>query len=202
MDLRQTYNLIAESWHTDHHQDDWWMQGTDRFASMLPPNGRVLDVGCGAGTKSKYLTKKGLQVIGIDFAENMIAIARREAPEALYMVGDFTQPKNLPSGFDGIFMQATLLHVPRAEAETVVRGLGNKLKSGGYFYIAVKGPRTADVLEEITTEHKYGTTYNRNFSYFTEADLISLFERLNYIVIFHLTERSGKTDWVQVIAQK
>lgn len=72
MNLKETYNKIADDWFKDHKVDDWWVEGTDQFISLLKPGASVLDVGCGAGLKSKYLSEKGLQVVGIDFSDKFI----------------------------------------------------------------------------------------------------------------------------------
>ena len=55
MDLRATYDRIAEDWHGDHRDDDWWIGGADAFTPLIKPGGLVLDVGCGGGRKSRYL---------------------------------------------------------------------------------------------------------------------------------------------------
>ena len=55
MDLRATYERIAEDWHGDHRDDDWWIGGADAFTPLIKPGGLVLDVGCGGGRKSRYL---------------------------------------------------------------------------------------------------------------------------------------------------
>ena len=65
--LKDTYNKIAYQWHEDHQNDDWWQAGTNVFISYLHNGQSVLDVGCGGGTKSKYLASKGLKVVGVDF---------------------------------------------------------------------------------------------------------------------------------------
>ena len=79
--LKSTYNHIAEDWHKDHKEDTWWVEGTDKFVSFLKYNSLVLDVGCGAGVKSNYLINKGLKIVGLDFSEKMIEIAKREVPK-------------------------------------------------------------------------------------------------------------------------
>ena len=43
---------------------------------------RALDLGCGTGTTSIYLAEHGWNVVGIDFAPNAIARAKRKAREA------------------------------------------------------------------------------------------------------------------------
>jgi len=57
-----------------------------RFALTLEECGNLegkslIDVGCGSGRYSIALAKRGARVIGIDFAENMLAIARNLAKE-------------------------------------------------------------------------------------------------------------------------
>ncbi len=59
MDLKETYNRIAKDWMKDHHQDNWWIEGTDKYLSFLKPGASILDVGCGAGVKSKNITISG-----------------------------------------------------------------------------------------------------------------------------------------------
>ncbi|MDP2838028.1 MAG: class I SAM-dependent methyltransferase, partial [Candidatus Moranbacteria bacterium] len=115
MNLRDTYDKIAKGWHQDHLADDWWMAGMERFAALLPLGGTVLDAGCAGGTKSKILADKGFQVTGIDFAPNFIEIAKREVPEAEFQVLDIRDISSLTKEFDGIFLQAVLLHFPKKD---------------------------------------------------------------------------------------
>lgn len=40
----------------------------------------VLDVGCGTGRIARHLAGRGARVVGVDFAENAVEIARRQSP--------------------------------------------------------------------------------------------------------------------------
>ena len=50
----------------------------------------VLDLGCGTGVLCETLHEQGIVTLGIDLSEEMIAIARKRAPELHYEVGDMT----------------------------------------------------------------------------------------------------------------
>lgn len=46
---------------------------------------QVIDLGCGSGTLAAILSQKGLQVTGIDVSEDMLNIARKNAPLAHFV---------------------------------------------------------------------------------------------------------------------
>lgn len=202
MDLKATYNRIAEDWFKDHHGDTWWIEGTDKFASFLKPSALVLDVGCGTGVKSQYLLDKGLKVIGIDFSEKMIEIAKREVLGATFHVADIKDLSGLQETSDGVLAQAALLHIPKAEAGDVVKGLRDKLNNGGYLYIAVKEKRENGKEEEILKEDDYGYEYERFFSYFTLPEIKKYISDAGMEVCYENVSLSGHTNWIQVICRK
>jgi 2-polyprenyl-3-methyl-5-hydroxy-6-metoxy-1,4-benzoquinol methylase len=202
MDLKDSYNQIAEDWHESHQQDDWWTKNTDLFISFLKPGALVLDVGCGGGTKTKYLIKNGLRVIGIDFSEKMIEIARREVSSATFKIMDLSEISGLNYSFDGIFMQAVLLHIHKVDVEARLKELVKKLKKGGYLYIAVKEKKPDGVDEETVVENQNSYSYERFFSYFT-ADEINLYlKKIGCEIIFSEVVPSGESRWIQVVAKK
>lgn len=82
MDLKDTYNKIADDWHKDHALDDWGDPGMEVFLSLLKPGAAILDVGCGGGLKTKVMASQGFSVTGVDLSESFIEIARREVPGA------------------------------------------------------------------------------------------------------------------------
>jgi SAM-dependent methyltransferase len=202
MSLKETYNQIAEDWHKDHQKDDWWVEGTNKFISLLKPKALVLDVGCGSGTKSKYFVERGFQLVGIDFSEKMIEIAKREVSEARFVVSDLADVSKINDIFDGIFIQAVLLHIPKSQVLQNLSDLMKKLNGSGYLYIAVKEKRTGNVEEEIKVESDYGYTYERFFSYFTKDEIESYMHEIGCEVVYSEIKSSGKTNWVQVIVRK
>ena len=60
---------------------DWLLRG-------VPHGGRAVDLGCGTGIASRLLSARGLQVVGIDPNENMLARARAEGGGPDYRMGE------------------------------------------------------------------------------------------------------------------
>lgn len=202
MNLKETYNRIAKDWHQDHREDDWWVKGTDKFISLLGPGSLVLDVGCGAGIKSKYLVNKGLKVVGIDFSEKMIEIARQEVPSGDFLILDLDEADKLDYLFDGIFMQAILLHIPKREVEEKIEKIAKRLKRGGYLYVGVKEKRPQDAEEEIVVENDYGYPYERFFSYFTLDEIEAYLKNAGFEIVFSEIVPLKSGNRIQAIGKK
>lgn len=202
MNLRDTYNKIASDWHKDHLSDDWWKDGFNAFATFLPHGGKVLDVGCAGEVKSKAFVERGFDVVGIDFASNFIDIAKKEVPGASFYVVDIRENNYPEMKFDGIFIQAVLLHIPKNETRGILKKLMGLLNPNGLIYVAVKEPREGQAEEEMLREDDYGYEYERFFSYYTQEELEDMFQSLGMKVTLSEIIMSGKTRWVQVIAQK
>jgi trans-aconitate methyltransferase len=201
MDLKSTYNKIAEDWALAHNEDSWWVGGTDKLISFLKPKATVLDVGCGSGVKSKYLASAGLDVTGIDFSDKMIEIAKEHVPEAEFEVVDIYKLAAYPRTFDCIFAQAVLLHIPKKDIKEILKSIYSKINPNGLLYIAVKKVKEDNIEEKVIKESDYGYDYERFFSFFTVAELKELIADLNMKIIWENDMGLG-SPWIQIIAQK
>ena len=98
----------------------------DLFAGQMPDrSAAVLDVGCGTGLTSRYLTGHGFDTIdGVDFNSEMLERARARAIYRNLLHADITQPIALPAaGYDGIISSGTftLGHVGAEPIPELVR---------------------------------------------------------------------------------
>lgn len=64
-----------------------WRERTAELA-RVGPGSRALDVATGTGDLAIALRERGADAVGVDFAENMLEIARRKAPAIEFRTGD------------------------------------------------------------------------------------------------------------------
>ena len=100
----------------------------------LPPGSAVLDLCCGTGQLAAVLSDKGYAVTGVDGSEGMIEIARRNAPDAEFLVQD-ARELSLDRRFTAVFSTFdSLNHVMSLdELERVFRSVYTVLDDGGCF---------------------------------------------------------------------
>lgn len=201
MNLKDTYNKIAEDWVRDHDKDTWGQAGADMFLSFLPLGATVLDIGCGGGIKTNYIAKKGYKAEGVDLSDKMIELAKRDYPELQFAVLDMYDIDQYQHSVDGIFVQAALLHIEKKRVLEVLQKMKDKLNPDGVIYIAVKSMRDNGVEEEIKTENDYGYEYSRFFSYFTEEELRKYMNELDLDIVWE-GSIGAASKWLQIIAKK
>lgn len=91
----------------------------------------VLDAGCGTGRVARELAARGVDVVGVDAAESMIATARRLAPELTWQVGDICAVA-LGRRFDVVVMAGNVpLFTPPGTQAALVAGCARHLSAGG-----------------------------------------------------------------------
>lgn len=112
---------------------DWVM----RHAHMA--GAAVLDVGCGGGILSEALAHQGADVMGLDMAEDSIAVARLHAVEhglKIDYVVDTAESlaQQKPAAFDCVTCMEMLEHVP--DPVSVINSCAALVKSGGLVFFS------------------------------------------------------------------
>jgi SAM-dependent methyltransferase len=83
----------------------------DRFTTLLPPGGTVLDLGCGMGEPiARHLIGQGFRVTGVDAAPSLIAVCRERFPDGDWHVADMRR-LDLGRHFDGILAWDSFFHL-------------------------------------------------------------------------------------------
>jgi SAM-dependent methyltransferase len=104
------------------------------------PGGRVLDVGCGAGTNSLFLAGQGFRASGVDLAEGAIHAARRRAEKAGlsvdFRVGDALRLPYPRGEFDGLIDVGCFHTLPTSLRRAYSKELARVLRPGGRYALS------------------------------------------------------------------
>ena len=137
---------------TQHAYDQWartydidWnpqtaMEEADVLALVAPSAGeRILDAGCGTGRYCRLFREFQADVVGIDFSDAMLDIAKKALPDVTFYHMDLTKPLLFDAAsFDKVNCAQTLKHL--ADTRPVLKEFARVLKPGGVFTFSVSHP--------------------------------------------------------------
>lgn len=120
----------------------------------LGPGERVLDLGCGAGPVLLELRRRGIQAVGLDYSEDMLANARsRLRAEGLddgdLMLGDCRHAPWPDASFDVVVCLGVISYVERYEA--VLDEIVRLLKPGGTALISFRNVFNPILSDPVAT---------------------------------------------------
>lgn len=129
---------------------------------FLPRGGKVVDVGCGAGSNVLYLARNGYSSFGVDLAPAAVEAARQRASaERLRVdvrVGDALDLGFPAAAFDGLTDHGCFHTLPIRRRRDYAREVARVVRPGGSFVLAwvgrehtsARGPPHRPSLEEVT----------------------------------------------------
>ena len=151
----QAYDAFARMY--DRH---WGKQSASHLDLLdetvlgrLPEGARVLDLCCGTGQLARMLCDRGLEVTGVDGSEEMVSYARRNAPQASFLVDD-ARSFDVGQGFDVVLCNFDSLNHIMSEEDlgAVFDRVAHSLRAGGTFAF------------DMNMEPKYLHTWTGEFS--------------------------------------
>jgi SAM-dependent methyltransferase len=116
------------------------------FIASLAPGARVLDLGCGAGQDAAVMLAAGLRVTPLDGSPGLAAEATRRLgrPVRVMRFADLDDDKC----FEGVWANASLLHVPMEGLAAILGRVWRALAPGGVLEASFKagdGPGRDDL---------------------------------------------------------
>lgn len=168
--VREYYDRTAVEWAKNGYDDEAAPPCLDEFLSLLPKSGRVLDLCCGAGYESRRIQERGFEVIGIDFSEESLRIAKERNPEIPFVLADMLKDYSRIGQVDGIWCSAALVHVENRNLRAAFRQMAKVLRPGGYALCSVR--EGSGKLEEWSLREIDGELYDRNFIAHTLEELL------------------------------
>lgn len=188
----------------DEIAGDYWERWRDRgmmeralagFVQHVRPGGLVIDVGCGPGFDAALLRAEGLRTVEVDLSWGMMAVGRE------HYGGTFVQAdmRRLPLGTgtaDGLWVSASLLHLPKAEAEAALQGFYRVLRPGGIMYLSLKEGTGSEWRRE-----SYGQSAPRYFSYWQAAELDGALQKAGFDVVEGWRDEAASIWLVRIVVK-
>jgi trans-aconitate methyltransferase len=180
------------TWHHDVSQN------RQALIEAMPVNpGRILDLGCGPGRDLMAFKAAGHEPVGLDATEAFVTMARETTGCEVWQQSFLSLA--LPDRqFDGIFANASLIHVPQAEMIHVLRALKSALVPGGALVMSmVRG--AGEGYDSRPTGQRYTACW--------ESDTLApVLEQAGFTILRHYYRPPGlpqaQQSWVVMVAQR
>ena len=166
----------------------------NRFTKHLSSHALILDFGCGSGRDTKAFFEEGFNVEAIDGSQELCKKASDytgiQVKQMLFNDLDETDK------YDGIWANATLLHLPKSELADVLKRLEKALKPNGILFASFK----YGTFEGIRTERYYTDFTQEPLKEFWAASTsLKIFDE--WITDDTIPGREG-LQWINILACK
>lgn len=174
---RAAYNLAADRYDrlfaNEVREKAYDRALLDALVDRLPPNGLVLDAGCGPSAQmSRYLADRHVRVVGADIADRCVFLARRHNPDVRIHQADIASLPYRDQQFDAVISFYSVIDTPRAHVQQLFDEMARVTQRGGCLVIAVKAGTT-----EGWTGDLLGIPAEIFFSTFLEPEIEACLER-------------------------
>jgi len=134
----------------------------DKVLSSLPPDSKILELGCGAGVLcTKTLLERGHIVTAVDISSAQIDLAKENLQEFLSMPvslqdpsprltllrADMTTLRFAPESFDAVLAFYSFFHLPQSDQPPMVRRIASWIKPGRWF-LANFCPKPGNIVRD------------------------------------------------------
>lgn len=152
---RDSYDAIAQTY-TDWVSAELTAKPHDRavlgaFAELVLATGHpeTIDLGCGPGRITAFLTGLGLDATGLDLSPEMIAQATRLYSDLGFTTGSMTCLPYPENSFSGALAWYSLIHIPDETLDRVIAEAARVLRPGGLFQLAFRLGDTVDHFSNL-----------------------------------------------------
>jgi ubiquinone/menaquinone biosynthesis C-methylase UbiE len=191
--IRQVYDQIAARFAEDHAvMPAEVVEAGEQFLALRRVMGPVLELGCGAGRDLAWLEGRGCQLVGADLSAGMLAEARGRARADLCQAEMGTLCFAAAS-FAGLWCNAALLHLPRAEAPGALAEMYRVLSPGAPLFLRL----------QLGDGEAWETRPNRPARLFTryqEGELKSLLQTAGFSIHEIQTSQVESRAWLHALA--
>jgi len=174
MNVKEAYNDWASQYDTNLNKTRDLEAASLRSMLADISFDNVLEIGCGTGKNTVWLTEKASQVTAVDLSEEMLAKARGkiDSPKVNFIQADITKPWHfIDSSYDLVTFSLVLEHIQNLSA--IFEKAAAALRNGGHVYIGELHPFKQYTGSKARFETAAGvqvvTCYNHHVSEFFQS---------------------------------
>jgi len=124
--------------------EDTHREFIERFLSMLPADGRVLDAACGPGKYVQMVLASGRTPVCVDHASSYLDKVAEKAP-GVATANHHLQDLPFEAEFDGVMCVDAMEFLPPEDWPVVLGRFRSALQPGGWLYLTVELVHEAEV---------------------------------------------------------
>jgi len=177
----KSYNQCADKYNEKFSSYEPYEKQINKFISYFKETSKILDIGCGSGLNSKRISKAGHKIVGFDFSDSMIELAKTNCPTGTFHISTVQDFSSLEM-FDGVCLSFIIVHLSDKETKDLIEKATHLLNPGGYLYISFM---TGKQPGYDTTSFSDSEIY---FNYYKPGDIIGIFKKN------HLSVESFETE--------
>ncbi|MDX6452069.1 MAG: hypothetical protein QOH16_2118 [Gaiellaceae bacterium] len=195
------YDAMVDTW------EDWAGRVTDDprhawasdLAGRLEDGARILELGCGGGTRETRELAARFELTGVDLSERQLERARERVPGARFVQDDFTAIEFAPGSFEAVLSFYAFNHVPRELLAPLLTRIHSWLTPAGWLMTAFG---TGD--EEAWTGDFLGApTFFSSFEPAVNSELVkSAGFTIERDEVASITEPEGPVQFQWVLARR
>ena len=131
--MARGYDLVADAYAELECAADWpRMRWLEDLLQRVPPHSRVLDLGCGSGLPAtRAIVERGHAVIAVDVSREQLRRARRNVPQAEFVLASALDLDLAPGSLDAVVSFYVIEHMPRELHATLFGSIHGWLRDEG-----------------------------------------------------------------------
>jgi len=179
----KVFDSIATKY-VEYFGDDWeFVDEIKKFTSQLKKGSTVLDLGCGSGYITNYLSSLNMNAIGIDFSKEMIKIAKKNYPKLQFLLADFVDIENhfKENSVNGLIAIYSLYFIPREQFCDMLNSLSKILKNDGLFLFVTQIGKKEDFVTTPLMEEN-GLNDRLYVNYYIQEELENILKQNNFSI--------------------
>lgn len=106
------------------------------FLALIPPQGRILDAGCGSGRDAAEFARRGFDVTAFDGSAVLAQLSSKRT--GLHVLHQTFDGMRWREEFDGVWACASLLHLTSDKLTAALARIALALRVGGVLFVSMK----------------------------------------------------------------